>query len=606
MSEQMIDAVTFPDGARVLELGGGENRHQQATCMVDVRPGPLVDFPVDLNSVPLPIAPDDFDVVYASFVLEHLPYVNVAPLLKDCFRIVRPGGAVVFIVPNTEEQLRWIQKHPDGWDGKDFYTSASELLFGSQTYAANFHVAYFSADVATRLFSDAGFEQIQTMRFGSAGTDLLIKARKASVAAGQSAVVQPPVPSVVETVPAEELYDRHYWHGGSKYGGYAGSGYADFPVHEVTFRHVMARKPESVLELGAARGYIGKRLEDAGVRYWGLEVSKHCYMTRVVDSISRYDICKVDANNCWPIFNHNGGGLDTRFDLAFSIAVFEHIPEDKLPGIFAELKRTTKRGLHGIDFGGHDDGFDKTHCTLKSKEWWRSRFDAAGLQSHEIVDKESLEQGDYRNGLPEDYLRGDGKVKVNAGSFTTMFHHGWINLDQHNLNDHAQRNGYGFVQHDVLKGGLPFQTGKVDLVMMHHVLEHFTYGEGLSLLRELRRCIKRTGAMRIVVPNLAELAFCYTDEVDHDRLRAFSEINDDCDKALTDAMRLHALLQGGDHKAFYDWDTLNHQLKEAGWTAYPASFRKTEVEGVRQILRETTEMDFGGLSLFVDAVPKLG
>lgn len=605
MSEQMIDAVTFPEGARVLELGGGENRHRQATCMVDVRPGPLVDFPVDLNSTPLPIAPDDFDIIYAAFVLEHLPYANVVNLLKDCHRIVRPGGAVVFIVPNTEEQLRWIQKHPDGWDGKDFYTSASELLFGSQTYAANFHAAYFSADVAIKLFSEAGFEQIQTLRYGLVGTDLLVKARKAAVQSDVPAVVQPSPPSIVETVPAEQLYAKDYWNGGTKYGGYAHEGYRDFGCHEVTFRHIMQRKPESVLEIGAARGYVGKKLEDAGIPYCGLEVSKHCYMTRACDGVRLQNL----TEGLWETPYNIGDAL--KWDLAFSIAVFEHIPESKLNHVLEQLKLNTKRGLHGIDTGHEDNAFDKTHVTLRPMAWWRQKFDAAGLQSHELVEKNSLEIGDYRNGLPEDYLRGDGKLKLHIGSHTSMVHWGWQNIDVGNLHEFAQQNGYAYVQHDVRKG-LPVQTGTVDLIFHHHFLEHLTYAEGLSFLRECRRAIKRNGAMRIIVPNAKTLMQMYDEDryPELERLSYFSEINDEVEKSPTDAMRLWSILIGGDHRAIYDHSTLAHQLNEAGWIPFAASFRKTQDNPAsKQILRETVEMPFGegdGISLFMDALPKLG
>lgn len=621
MSE-IIDSVEFPAGTRVLEMGCGENRNPGSTVAVDVRATRCTDFTVDFNVPPYPIGDADFDVVFSQFMVEHLDYPVVPEFLKECRRIVKPGGMIVLVVPNTEEQLKWIQRHPEGWDGKDFYESASNLLFGSQTYRENHHSAFFSPMVAVKLLTDAGFRDVSTIPFGTAGTDMLVRAKRPEEDA----------PAVVEAKPEEPLpgpevlYAKDYWNGGAKFGGYAGEGYRDFGVHEVTFRHVMARRPESVLELGAARGYVGKKLEDAGVRYCGLEVSRHCWMTRVVDAVVPFDLCKTvsimepgagdglpDGRKLWPfaseVYSADGSiNQPYPFDLSFSIAVFEHIPEEFLPGIFSELKRTTKRGLHGIDFGAHDDAFDKTHVTLRPKHWWRAKFDAAGLQSHEIVDKEELEKGDYQHGLPIDYLRGDGKTKINLGSFTSMVHHGWTNIDQHDLGGWAQANHYAYVRHDITKG-IPVQTGVVDLIFMHHVFEHFDYATGLSLLRECRRAIKRDGAMRIVVPDLAELAYCYVDQDDPGRLKAFNEINDECEKAPTDAMRLHALLQGGDHRAFYDMGTLCHQLNEAGWVASPASFRKTSVDKVKQILKETTEFPFGsnpGLSLFVDAVPRLG
>ena len=98
MSE-VIDSVSFPANARVLELGCGENRHPQASVAVDVRQTPCVDFPCDFNETPMPIADADFDIVYSQFMLEHLSFPKVLPLLQDCLRILRPGGMGVLWSP---------------------------------------------------------------------------------------------------------------------------------------------------------------------------------------------------------------------------------------------------------------------------------------------------------------------------------------------------------------------------------------------------------------------------------------------------------------------------------------------------------------------------
>src|SRR5258706_6437358 len=45
-------------------------------------------------------------------------------------------------------------------------------------------------------------------------------------------------------------FDRDYFNGGAKVGGYAHEGYWDYPVHWTPFRKVMELKPESVLEIG--------------------------------------------------------------------------------------------------------------------------------------------------------------------------------------------------------------------------------------------------------------------------------------------------------------------------------------------------------------------
>lgn len=54
----------------------------------------------------LPFAPNSFDVIFASWVLEHL--ADPAATFGAIRRTLRPGGAFVFITPNGRHPLAWI------------------------------------------------------------------------------------------------------------------------------------------------------------------------------------------------------------------------------------------------------------------------------------------------------------------------------------------------------------------------------------------------------------------------------------------------------------------------------------------------------------------
>ena len=415
----------------------------------------------------------------------------------------------------------------------------------------------------------------------------------------------------------EELFDKHYWNGGQKVGGYAhgrfGETYMDFACHWHTVNHITSRRPESVLELGAARGYIGKKLQDAGVKWAGLEISKHCHMTRCCDPIAVWDLCKTP----W------GPAVcpDKKFDLCFSVAVLEHVPEEFLPAVIREMARTCRRGLHGVDFGHGDDGFDKTHCTLRPREFWLQEFahHAPGWPV-EILDKEELERGV----LPQEVLMGDGKVKLEIGSFTTMTPFGWINIDIHDLAAFAEPNNYRYVRHDV-RQGLPFPTGSVDCIHSNHFLEHLSYKDGLNHLRECRRVLKpQTGALRIAVPDTEMLLRSYFSSGGHVglfpkntggdahstvKLDEFVEISDGVEQDPTAAAKLWELLFSG-HQAAYDAETMLHFLKEAGFEARVSELHSVASDfvghaGLQQIIRETNDTH-PCLSLYVDAIPAVG
>lgn len=604
---------------KILELGGGANRHPQADVNVDARSGPGVNFIADFNQ-PLPINSDEWDGVICQYALEHISWRNIRSFLKEVLRILKPNGKAIFITANTEAQLKWIQEHKgEGWDGKDSFDSCSCVLFGDLDYPENSHKSYFSPDLIITLFQEAGFEKILVQPWGERKTDMVIEAMRPSNVVTEELKVQEGSPKLItETLTSEErasLFDRHYFDGGRKVGGYAADqfgAYRDFPCHEITANYILDRKPESVLEIGCGRGYILKRIQDAGVRASGLEISKHCFMTRVADGIIIHDLC----NFPWPNA-YRPGVIESKFDLAFSIATLEHIPEEFLPSLIKEMALKCKRGLHGIDFGERDDGFDKTHCSLHHKNWWEEQFNkhAPGWPV-EILNKEELEKANW---TAEALYGGDGRVKLNVGSFVTMFHHGWINIDIHDLSQFAQMNHYIFQRLDV-RQGLSYPTGGVDLIMMCHFLEHLTYQEGLSFLRECRRVIKPNGCMRIIVPDANLLCSLYTKTMESNgdlndtviiggdqksgyiRSHSFSdfdEINEGCAASSAAAGKLWSLLFSG-HQAAYDSDTLNRMLQDSGFEYKPASFR----QGHPQILKETLDL-LPCLSLYVEALPLL-
>lgn len=712
----MITIANKKPTDRILELGGGDNPHPEADVCVDVRPGPRTHFTADFTQ-PLPIQDSDFTCVIAHFVLEHLPYRCVLSFLKECHRVLKSGGHAVFAVPNTAEQIKWINSHEGGWDGKPLFEAASELLYGSQNMPGgdeidhNTHRVYFDPKIAALLFAEAGFVDVVVSPYGERNTDMTIQARKANpqpevfklqrredttveqavmkgltAVAEQESVFVAPVVTVVEgegdwgkllskvrttpelpqtpqiTIsqgisetssnelepqavqpsayapdpPAESVYGKNsplierpyggrtvaeafdlavfaggsvseimktsegrgrvfgkaYFNGGSEFGGYAREGYRDFPVHEITARHILARKPESVLELGCARGYILKRIQDARVYGVGLEVSRHCYLTRVCENIYLGDLCERP----WVSGVRHTILGSRKIDLCYSVATLEHIPEQHVPNLIQQMAENCERGLHGIDFGGNDDGFDKTHVTLRDKSWWIEQFAkyAPGWPV-EIVDKEELERGEF----PKEVLDPqDGKVKLNVGSFTVMSMHGWINLDQHDLGAWAQANGCRFQRCDV-KNGLPFDTASVDLLSSSHFVEHLSYADVRRFFFECRRVIKPGGVIRIAVPDAELLMKKYASG---ESLSEFDEMSDGCAAAVSNAAKLWSLLHEG-HESCFDWKTLEAMLSQAGFVVHRAAFRRTSFGSAgKQILWETLDM-FPAISLYVEATP---
>lgn len=553
--------ITFQKTDKVLELGGGDKPmfHPNA----DMRKLRGVDVVTDLCGR-LPFEDNDFDGVYSSYVIEHISWRKVRGFVEEIHRVLKPGGVAFLITANLLEQCKLLASTPD-WNDKLVCAIFGDQNYEGEDWRANAHYCGFSPQFATQIFNEAGFDDVSILPHPNCKTDMIIEARK------RVTKMMNPADSW-NTEQRKAAYDRNYFDGGrGKVGGYAHEGYWDFPVHWLTAEKVLAKKPNSVLEIGAARGYVLKKIEDTGVRVTGLEVSDHCFHTRVIKDIIQWDITKKP----WPI-------PDKSFDLCISMAVMEHIPADKVGVVIEEIDRTCNRALHGISF--EDDNFDKTHVTLRPISWWKKLLPP----NQEVYDKEELERGQVK--LPA----GDGKVKLNIGSFTTMFHHGWINLDVHpTLTQWAKTYGYNFRQHD-MRTPLPFESNSVDMIYAHHFLEHINYGEGAAFLRDSLRVMKPGGLIRLIMPDARKLIQMYWDKT----LGTFDELNDGCAKSQAGIGKLWALLFAG-HSSMYDINTLLDLLQETGFSnVQKVGFRESLN---KQMIIETLDL-LPTLSLFVEAI----
>lgn len=77
-----------------------------------------LDFSPSSNAVrqanllaPLPFSDSTVGVVYSSHFLEHVPRAAVAGVLTECFRVLKPGGVLRFVLPDLENLCRAYLAH---------------------------------------------------------------------------------------------------------------------------------------------------------------------------------------------------------------------------------------------------------------------------------------------------------------------------------------------------------------------------------------------------------------------------------------------------------------------------------------------------------------
>jgi len=64
---------------------------------------------------PLPLASGAMDVVYSSHFIEHVPRHRVRALLRECHRVLKPGGLLRLVVPDLLEMCsRYVQARSAG------------------------------------------------------------------------------------------------------------------------------------------------------------------------------------------------------------------------------------------------------------------------------------------------------------------------------------------------------------------------------------------------------------------------------------------------------------------------------------------------------------
>lgn len=163
-----------------LELGPGSSPIKGFISM-DIVERKGVDYVGDVSKR-LPFADGEFDVVYASHVLEHIAWYDVQRILKDWVRVVKPGGALEIWVPDGLKICEAVVKHehdpqlharvPDKWlrqnkDSDPCTWANGRIFYGdSGTGAArqaSFHKSMFTPRYLEKVLRQAGLVQVHRL-----------------------------------------------------------------------------------------------------------------------------------------------------------------------------------------------------------------------------------------------------------------------------------------------------------------------------------------------------------------------------------------------------------------------------------------------------------
>jgi SAM-dependent methyltransferase len=154
-------AIMRSPGLR-LHLGSG-GEHKSGWVNID-----LLGDPVELAwnlAIPLPFESGSADAVFHEHLLEHLPLPAGATLMRECHRVLKPGGILRVGVPDAGKLVR-------SYAGERGYLEALHLgcptamLAVQELFYWHRHCAMFDAETLRLFFAASGFADPRERGFG--------------------------------------------------------------------------------------------------------------------------------------------------------------------------------------------------------------------------------------------------------------------------------------------------------------------------------------------------------------------------------------------------------------------------------------------------------
>jgi predicted SAM-dependent methyltransferase len=134
-----------------LHLGCGK-KYIEGYVHIDTIPYDHIDHVASIESLPF-IEDNSADIIYACHVLEHFKRKQTLSVLKEWYRVIKPGGVLRVSVPDFESICDVYQKNKN-------LNQVIGPLFGNQNYLYNIHYNIFDFNSLTQVLKEAGFTNI--------------------------------------------------------------------------------------------------------------------------------------------------------------------------------------------------------------------------------------------------------------------------------------------------------------------------------------------------------------------------------------------------------------------------------------------------------------
>jgi predicted SAM-dependent methyltransferase len=174
-----IDAYLRAHDVRKLQLGTGGNV-RDGWLNTDIHDFKGTGEVVYLDArEPFPLPDASFDVVYSEHMLEHLTYADGLQCLRECYRVLRPGGRIRVATPSLERLMQLyaptlseVQQRYLRWSVDEFVPDADAPLpgFVLNNFLRDWgHEFVYDPQTLRHALTSAGFVDLEELRVGESG-----------------------------------------------------------------------------------------------------------------------------------------------------------------------------------------------------------------------------------------------------------------------------------------------------------------------------------------------------------------------------------------------------------------------------------------------------
>lgn len=116
---------------------------------------------------PLECSGDAFDGIFTEHTLEHLYTDDAKKLLRELYRVLKPGALIRITVPDIEKYISFYNGDYDKIDVEAFKTKFKSGCAGIRNITQNyFHYSTWDFEELKKNLEEVGFKEIKKMTFG--------------------------------------------------------------------------------------------------------------------------------------------------------------------------------------------------------------------------------------------------------------------------------------------------------------------------------------------------------------------------------------------------------------------------------------------------------